>query len=305
MAWIKRNLFFAVGLALALLLLAAAAVYDLHSLADNAAAKQKLNEIYDTLTQNGAGVKGYVWGDANINNIQTAKNQTAQVQKWIEQANGRFKPTMPIPDTSDVTSEAFASALRRTIDQLQHAATDDGVDLPPKYAFSFEEQRSNLKYTPGSLSPLSLQLGEVKSIVEIFFAARVNSLVNVQRTRVSDDDNAGPQADYVSDLSTTNDLADRTVILTPYAVMFCSFSSELAAVLAGFAASPHGFIITGISVAPAGQAAQSGNGPDGMPLPPPPPVAMAGPGRTGTPTVLNEKLLRITLQIKIVKLLNK
>jgi hypothetical protein len=303
MAWIKRNLFFAIGLAFALLLLAAAVVYDLHSLADNAAAKQKLDEIYGTLKKNGAGVKGYVWGDDNINNIQTAKSQAAEVQKWIAHASSHFTPATPIPDTSDVTSEEFANALRRTIAQLQLAAADAGVDLPPKYAFSFEEQRSNLKYTPGSLSPLSLQLGEVKGITEILFAARVNSLINVQRTRVSDDDNAGPQADYVSDLSTTNDLVNHTAILTPYAVTFCSFSGELAAVLAGFATSPHCFIVTGMTVAPAGQAAQSGNGPDGMPIPPPPIVAV--PGHTGTPTVLNEKLLRITLQIKIVKLLNK
>jgi hypothetical protein len=299
MAWIKRNLFFAAGLLVALLLLAVAVVYDLHSLSDNTAQQDRLKEVYDKLKQDG-GAK-YTWGNDQINNIQTAKNQTAQIIKWIGQAESHFAPVTPIPNTPDVTSEAFANALRQTIDQLQREAVADGVELPPKYGFSFEEQRSNLKYTSGSLPPLSVQLGEVKNISEIFFAARINALDSVQRARVSDDDTAGPQADYVNDLPTTNDLA----ILTPYAATFRTFSGELAAVLAGFAASPHGFIVTGINVAPAAQAAQAGNGPDGTPMPPPPPPVAAGPGRTGTPTVLNEQLLKVTLQIEIVKLLKK
>jgi hypothetical protein len=299
MAWIKRNLFFVSGLLVALLLLAVAVVYDLHSLSDNSAQKDRLNEVYDKLKQDG-GAK-YTWGNTNINNIQTAKNQAAQITKWIDQAVSHFTPITPVPNSRDVTSEAFANALRQTIDVLQHEAAGDGVELPPKYGFSFEVQRSTLKYAPGSLPPLSEQLGEVKDISEILFAARVNALDSVQRARLSDDDTAGPQADYVNDVSTTNELA----ILTPYAVTFRCFSGELAAVLAGFAASPHGFIVTGINVAPASQAAQTGNGPDGMPMPTPPPAPVVAAGRGGLPTVLNEQLLRITLEIEIVKLLKK
>ncbi len=68
--------------------------------------------------------------------------------------------------------------------------------LPPNYGFSFEAQRSIVKFAPGSLPPLAVQLGEVKTISEILFASRVNSLDGIQRARVSDDDTAGPQSDY-------------------------------------------------------------------------------------------------------------
>jgi hypothetical protein len=69
--------------------------------------------------------------------------------------------------------------------------------------------------------------------------------------------------------------------------------------LGGFAASPHGFIIKGINVQPAGAAAQGENSaPMGQM---PPVVARKG----GLPTVLNEQLLRITLVIDIVKPLPK
>ena len=107
-----------------------------------------------------------------------------------------------------------------------------------------------VRFAPGSLDPLAVQLGEVKDISEILFAAGINTLDGIQRVRVSDDDTAGPQADYLGDVSVTNNLA----VLTPYAVTFRSFSPELAKVLAGFAASPNGLIVKAINIGPAGAA---------------------------------------------------
>jgi len=73
----------------------------------------------------------------------------------------------------------------------------------------------------------------------------------IQRVRVSDDDANGPQADYFDGHSVTNNLA----VLTPYQITFRSFSPEVGEVLAGFASSPHGFIVKSINVQPAGAAA--------------------------------------------------
>ena len=82
-------------------------------------------------------------------------------------------------------------------------------------------------------------------------------LDGIQRVRVSDDDTAGPQADYLGEVSVTNNLA----VLTPYAITFRSFSPELAKVLAGFAASPNGLIVKAINIGPAGAATQPMGGP--------------------------------------------
>jgi hypothetical protein len=294
MGWIKRNLFFAIGGVIALLLLGAAAFYDFQGWSHNSAAKDKLNEIYGTLTEL-TGEKPSP-GNAKIDNIKTAKEQEREIQDWIKGTGDYFKPIAPIPDTPEVTSEAFAAALRRMIDQLQHEADAASVQLPPKYGFSFEAQRSIVKFAPGSLLPLSVQLGEVKTISEILFASRVNSLDSIQRARVSDDDTAGPQADYINDVSVTNSLS----ILTPYVVTFRSFSGELASVLANFAATPHGFVVKGINISPAGMTPSAGGLPEGGG--PPPGTA---PGRGGLPTVLNEQLLRVTLEVVIVKPLLK
>jgi hypothetical protein len=299
MAWIKRNLFFVIGGILAIGLLGAAGYYNYKGWSHNTAKFNQLNEIYGTL-RNLTGQKPSP-GNDKVDNIAAAREQERQIRDWIRQAADYFQPIAPIPNTGNnaVSSEAFAAALRRTIDQLQHEADTASVTLPPKYNFSFEAQRSLVKFS-GSLGALAAQFGEVRTIAEILYAAKVNSLDGIQRVRVSDDDANGPQADYFDDHSVTNNL----VVLTPYQITFRSFSPEIAQVLAGLASSPHGFIVKSISVQAAGTlAATSPNAT--APSPSPTPVPTVTPGRSGLQTVLNEQLLRVTLEVKVVKLLPK
>ncbi len=304
MAWIKRNLFFAIGSLVSLALLVVAGIYGFNSYRHNSAAFDRLNETYSTL-RDLAGQKPSP-GNNKVNNVDAAKEQEQQLRAWINQTGKYFQPVPPIPDSGQVTSEAFAAALRRAIDQLQHEADAANVTLPPKYGFSFEAQRSLVKFAPASLELLAAQLGEIKTISEVLFAARVNSFDGVQRVRISDDDTAGPQADYIDDHSVTGELA----VMTPYVVTFRCFSGELAAVLAGFASSPHGFIVKAINVQPAGAVPMPGPEGNGNPgYAPPMPGAQPSPalaaGRGGLTTVLKEQLLRVTLEIEIVKPLPK
>lgn len=313
MAWIKRNLFFVVGGTVALMLLGGAGYYIYAGYSRNSAAFDKLNEIYGTL-QNLAQQKPAP-GNEKINNTQIAKDQEKQVREWINEGANYFKPIPAIPASIGVSSEAYAAALRVTVDHLQHEADNAGVLVPPKYDFSFSAQRPLMKFAAGSLDPLAAQLGEVKAICEILFAARINSLDSIQRVRVSDDDATGPQSDYLDEHPVTNDLA----ILTPYVITFRSFTPELARVLAGFATASNAFIVKSINVQPAGAA--SGQSPDmsaspnsGFPpmrmpgefaMPPATPQPQSTTTRNGLPTVLKEQLLRITLEVELVKLLPK
>jgi hypothetical protein len=338
MAWIKRNLFFVMGGILALGLLGAAGFYNYKGWSHNSAKYDQLKEIYGTL-RNLTGQKPSP-GNDKVDNIAAAREQERQIRDWIRQAADYFQPMAPIPNTGNnaVSSEAFAAALRRTIDQLQHEADAASVTLPPKYNFSFEAQRSLVKFDTAHLGALAAQFGEVKTISEILFAARVNSLDGIQRVRVSDDDANGPQADYFDDHSVTNNLA----VLTPYQITFRSFSPEVGEVLAGFALSPHGFIVKSINVQPAGAAAapapetavlmpaepmlaepmpavpmlaqpylppglraRPAIPPAAPPAAPPTTLPTRVPGRGGFQTVLNEQLLRVTLVVEVVKLLPK
>ena len=77
---------------------------------------------------------------------------------------------------------------------------------------------------------------------------------------------------------------------------FSGFSPEVSQVLAAFATSPSGFIVKTMSVQPVGAAAQAPSA--SAPMTAPAPVM----GRGGLQTILNEQLLRVTMEVVAVKM---
>jgi hypothetical protein len=313
MGWIKRNLFIVVGGLATLALLGAGGFYIYKGLSRNSDAAAKLEEIYQQL--NSIHQQQPSPGNEKVDNIQAARDQDKQLREWIAGA-GKYFQNIPAIPPSGVTSETFAGSLRRTIDVLQHEADDAGVTLPPKCDFSFSAERPLVRFAEGSLEPLSAQLGEVKTIAETVFSARVNVLDGIQRVRVSADDAVGSQADYIDAHPVTNDLA----VITPYVVTFRCFTPELARVVGAFATSSNTFLIKSINIQPATSAAAAvGATPDmpGVMMPgryggeaggiPQPAAAPGQPvaGKGGLQTVLKEQLLRISLEVGLVKLLPK
>lgn len=322
MSWIKRNLYFVAGGVIAVVLLGLAGYYFYSKWSLDKQSLVKLEEAYTDLER--ISTLNPNPGNPKVDNIKLARQQQEQVRKEIEKVQKYFEPIPPIPNPTGgvVTKEEFASALRRTIDQLQKDASLGGVTLPPRYDFSFQAQRNLPNFAAGSLQPLSAQLGDVKTICSILFQSKVNSLDAIRRERVSTDDQNGPQTDYLdpTHLAVTNELA----VLVPYEVVFQSFSAELAGALAGFAASQHGVIVKSVNVEPAGGMSSAfdpnnpygaaagavppanvydGRGLEGrgyigaQPVPPAPAV------RGGLQTVLDEKPLKVTLILNVVRLL--
>jgi hypothetical protein len=305
MAWIKRNLFFTIGSVIALLLLGAAGYYNFSSWSQNKAGMDKVQEAYNQLAQDYNSQPSP--GNDQVDNIKTAQEQEQQLREWIKEAAAHFQAAPPIPNPSDgvVTTEEFAGSLRRTIQDLQQEAVNENVELPPDYGFTFAAERNLVTFTPGSLNPLASHLGEIKALCEIMFNAKINALDSIQREVVSDNDAAGPQSDYLADKTITTELAT----ITPYTVTFRCFSSDLANVLSAMASSDYCFIVKGINVMPAGGAMAGGGqyAPGQVPPnypPPPPPQAPPNyaEGSGGLATVLDEKLLQVTLAIEVVKL---
>jgi hypothetical protein len=286
-------------------------------------------------------------GRGQVDNIAKAKEEQAQLRDVQKKARQFFVRAPAIPEGTKVSGQDFTAALRLTIDQLQHAATNASVSVPPDYSFSFEIEKHQVRFS-GSLDPLAAQLGEVKAICDILFQSKINALDSLRRERASSDDTTGPASDYVNGRSTTNDLA----ISSPYEITFRCFAAELASVLTGLASSPDAIIVKSMSVEaapamaapevtaapmmtpavpvapvlpnPAADSAAAreaafrsryGIGPGGMkgsyapppvvqPMPQPvaPGVAPAPP-KGGLTTVLDERQLKVTLQLSLVKLL--
>jgi hypothetical protein len=313
MAWIKRNLFFVIGAIIAVGLLAVAGVYGYKNWQRNKTALDELDQTYATLHR--LNSENPSPGNDKINNIEAAHKQEAQLREWVQQAGQYFQPIPPVPNPSNgvITDAPFASARDHTLDQLQTEAGDASVTLPPQYGFSFEAERTLVKFAPGGLNSLAQQLGDVKTLCEILYAAKINSLDAIRRVQVSADDAGGPQSDYLGGTVVTNGLA----VFTPYEVTFRGFSQNLANVLSRLASSPHGFIVKGINVQPASGAATASS-PSGtqtmgqQPFNAPPsyysPRSSFAPSPAprnsgGLQTVLDEQLLSITLDIEIVRLL--
>ncbi len=314
MGWIKRHLFFVIGGLVTLGFLGAGGFYIYKDWNRNSEAADKLNEIYGTLKSLQTQTPSP--GNEKIDNTKIAKEQQQQLQAWIKSAGKYFQPIPSIP-SGNISSETFAGALRRTVDAMQHEADSAGVMLPPKYDFSFSAERALVKFAPGSLEPLAQQLGEVRAIVETIFSTRANALDGIQRVRVSEDDLAGAPGDYIDEHSVTNELA----IITPYVVTFRCFTPELSRIVSAFATSTNMFLIKSINIQPAGAAVLATDA-AGMPggLPPgampgryggempgqmPPPTVAPVTTKGGLPTVLKEQLLRVSLEVGLVKLLPK
>jgi len=249
MSWIKRNLYFLIGGLAALVLMGLAGFYLFSHYKENSEILVKLNEHYEKLNtlnnQNphpGNLPKG-------PDNILAAKQQQEQVRDFIKKTRKFFQGIPPVPatETGKVSSQEFTTALRTTLDRMQHEATNSSLVLPPSpqgYGFSFDAVRNRFTFGTNSLHPLSVQLGEVKAICDVLFRAKINSLDSIRRERVATEDSSGPPSDYLAEKSHTNELA----VLSPYELQFRCFTPELAAVLAGFASSPYGLLVRTINI---------------------------------------------------------
>ena len=290
MGWIKRNIFFSIGGLIALLLLGGAGFYTYISWQRNNEAFTKLDNIYNELKRiNSAKPQA---GNDKVNNVKLAQEHEQQLRQWMSQARKHFKPIASIPDPANgqYTSQMLGDALSRTIARLQDEAAAAGVGLPPAYKFSFQAESGAVKFAPGSLQPLSEQVGAVAAIAETLFAAHVNSLESIQRLRVTDEDTTGQQGDYLPGQPYANSLA----VLMPYQVTFRAFTPEIEQVLIALATSTNGTIVRTINVLPASgiNGMRPNMAPQQMPL------RTAG----GAQEFLNEQLLRVTMEIEIVKL---
>ena len=326
MVWVKRNLFLVIFGVIALGLLGYATMYFLGNSKKNKELDTQLEETRNQIDQ--LQRKNPFPSETNIG---LAKAEVGRVRQLINEAQSFYAP-IPYEKVAD---RDFRALLDNTIFELQTKAREMGIELPERdYAFSFKAQKTLYTFAPGSFPALPEQLAEVKALANVIFAAKINRLENIKRMRVTVDDPAG-SADYHDQITTTNDLTK--TLSNPYQITFHSFSAELAAALEGFYKLQHGIIVKTVTVEPAPEAtpgqpgAPAGGGGQAPALARPtqgvsptqttPPSAVPGtqpgtvrpptappagtPRRPGAPevlkTVLNEKLLRITMAIEVIK----
>ncbi len=118
--------------------------------------------------------------------------------------------------------------LDTRISRLQSAADESGVKLPEDYWFTFAAQKSAVKFDDKALTTLATQLLEINELCRVLYDAKVVALDSVRRAPVASED-SGFQ-DYLSEKKgSTNQWG----VVMPYEVTFRGFSTEIARVFEG------------------------------------------------------------------------
>jgi len=321
MEWVKKNFGFVISLAVAVVLVGVGMWYLLgtKSEADGVEAElQAKNEQLDGLIQRP------VFPDAA--NIKLAQDEEARVVTFIKEARKNFTE---VSKPEGLDTAGFKSHLEATITELTREADRAGVKLPDKgtsatYGFTFDEQRKQLQLPANTLVPLAVQLGDLQTLCHILFEAKVPSLVSIKRAPAGSTETGGTGQLLTKKISTNSVLG---AVTYPYEVVIQGFSQELASVLTGLVESPDSLIVKSLNVergnlettsrsALVGMTAPGAN-PYGMdpglgrrfglggrynPQQAVPQVAPATANRPGE-VVLEEKPLRVTLGIELVKVL--
>lgn len=337
MLWIKRNLLLVIGIVVSLALLGGAGYYLYNNSQENFDRDDELDKLKVELEQ----LKGGVFPSPP--NIALVKSNTAALQGFMMQGERVFT-TESIRTPGETQIKV---GLANLVDALRRDATNAGVEVPPKYEFTYGEVKVMPRLPSYALEPLTNQLKEVRSLCTILFNAKVRALESFQRGPAFPDEPRS--ADILTDRATqTNTLSTNiSVVITPYRLVFRGFSSHLTEVMNSLTSAKEFYAVRQVDVEPSGGAMETpgmrdpsgmmtmpGFGPMGAPglpattLPNPgglapgafapqpvgprplPPKAPGGlnvppPPKSSLTKVLDEKPLRITLVLDVVKVVRK
>jgi hypothetical protein len=310
MLWFKRNLTLAVSGLLAVGLLSGALFYVFKWVGKNKSVEEELEQKkfeLDKLYSNDPFPSSV--------NITTARSEVEKLKAAVGRAKVHFQPI----SYQKVTGLQFKNLLVNTIYQLTEKAEKYSIGLPEKpYFFSFDAQKEQLNLSPASFPAINEQLAEVEAICNILFDSRIHSLTGLKRVPVTPDDRTQTGFNAYREDWKLETNQDTGAVISPYEVSFTGFSSDLANVMQGFVASPHGFIIRALAIVPAPEAPRPGVIPGPFPIGPAPGGPRVRGGQRGFPppgvrvppppppphesqVILDEKRFEATLWVAVVK----
>jgi hypothetical protein len=282
MAWIKRNLVLVISGVIALGFLAYGGWFFY-------SAVQRNKDIDTEIEQTKRDIESFLSKPVtpNATNLVLVKKEMDRLNQFIAESKKLF-PATPAP-TEPLNALSFKSLLETTINDLYRDSRSVGILLPTNYYFSFEAQRLPVTFPAETLLPLRERLYEVQMLSKMLIDARVNRLEAIRRAPVPGERPVGASVgdnDYVKYNSRVN--AETGMSLWPYELVFQCFSSELATVIDSLQKAKYGFVIQGFNSEPVvipASAVKNTNAPP----------------RGAMETVLNERLLRVTLQLEVIK----
>jgi len=314
MAWVKKNLFLLIAAVVSL----AALGYAVFFVQEKKKADQEVTASLDEAAEKYKQLitRKVHPGNEKQDNIKAAKEELTKMRSFMDEMREYLKgPQLG----TNLNNQVFRAMLDTSMAQLRRQADEAGVTLPnTNFWFTFTQYKSTIDFK-NETAGLAAELEDIKEIMRVVYAARVNSFAGLRRVPTSEGENYGT-ADYISGgrYPRTNDWA----VSTAYEVTFQGFSSELARVMEGLANAKQCFVVKSVGVAQAPEERVKMPTPPPMFIPPPTgmerygrmmqpqyiPPPRPAPGRpqpTGIKTVLDENKLRFTLQVDSIRLKGK
>lgn len=299
MVWLKRNLSLAISGFIALGLLGYGAWYLYSAIQKNKAVDEEIQQTKRDIERLlGMPIT------PSATNLANAQREYSRMAAFNSLARKQF-PAAPQPQ-SPLTSETFKTLLQTTVNEIQQRARAVGITVEPSYYFTFESHKGSLEFDPSVLRPLFDRLNEVQLICSVLLEARVNRIVSIRRAAVPGErpvGNAPAGGDYLSVSSRPQ--AEVGMTVWPYEVTFDCFTSQLGSVLEALERSNQGLLVKAITseLAPVTPEGAKPTTAQRNPVQAPGQRPATSPARApgALETVINEKLLRVTLHIEIVR----
>ncbi|MDB6055799.1 MAG: hypothetical protein JWN25_3322 [Verrucomicrobiales bacterium] len=244
MDWVKRNLFYAIGGAVSLILLGAAAWYYFSKASD----LEAVNVAYASAVSQHDKLVADLAEYGNVDDpVAAVKAEDQRISGKIEEAK-RYLNVGLVPRPKATDDQEFKKILLSTISDLQSRSTNAGISIPPDYQFSFQPQKKPLLFSTNSVDNWLVQLDDIKQLVNILIEAKVNRIEAVRRTPIpGSEDISSSSLEFLYGITP---ITNAFSVNQPYEIAFRGFSAELAAVLDALQRSTNFYIVKSINVEP-------------------------------------------------------
>lgn len=246
MTWVKRNLPFVIGAAVAVVLLGLAGFFLFTKYSEESQVAEELggrtSRLQELVTQ------PVHPGTDKVNNIQATKDEQLRWQNEFLKPARQLFPVLSTNAGADVSQ--LQLRIVSTVAELQRAATNSSVEIPPQFGFSFSAQQRTLRLDGSVADYLAIQLSDVRELAMMLFRSKIHKLISFQRVSVSTNETMDSGDFLPKSLAqiTTNDTLG--AVLFPYRMTFVSHSAEIARMMSEIARSEGGYTVKYVSVQP-------------------------------------------------------
>ena len=195
-------------------------------------------------------------------NVDVLIDVKTEYTDFVANAGQVFGSKLPTP----LNSNDFLNYMVQSIALMNEQATNNLVNIPNdlltradlSFSFTFAPLMTQAEISEDKIPELQVQMEDIKNICEVLFNSRIQSIEQLQRTRVTTEDRkALANPNY---LDTRQSYTNSISVVRPYRIKFRCLSNGIAKTLSGFAKQNTFYVVRTLEVTPAGASTTTGMG---------------------------------------------